>query len=90
MLYIALNSYADDFTYSVKNPLPHGNSTYGLDFYDVNIGVMSCYGGTMFLTEDGCNTWKLIDLPANQTIHDICMPTEDIIVGVGNNGIGAA
>jgi len=68
-------------------PSPTSNQLVSLDFIDETTGWSVGEYGTILKTNDGGNTWRIIEIPQLNYLQDVYFPTAAIGYIVGEDGI---
>src|SRR6266850_3796219 len=69
-----------------QNPLPQGNTLYGVSFTDANTGTATGDNGTIIRTTDGGNTWVIQSSGTTNTLYGVSFTDVNNGTGVGASG----
>src|SRR6266481_6044467 len=69
-----------------QNPLPQGNTLYGVSFTDANTGIATGDNGTIIWTTDGGNTWAIQSSGITNTLYGVSFTDVNYGTAVGASG----
>ena len=69
-----------------QNPLPQGNTLYGVSFTDANTGTATGDNGTIIRTTDGGNSWAIQSSGTTNTLYGVSFTDVNHGTAVGGSG----
>src|SRR5437879_8145556 len=69
-----------------QNPLPQGNTLYGVSFTDANTGTATGDNGTIVRTSDGGDSWSIQSSGTTNTLYGVSLTDADHGTAVGASG----
>src|SRR5205807_5764390 len=69
-----------------QNPLPQGNTLYGVSFTDANTGTATGDNGTIIRSTDGGNSWAIQSSGTTSTLYGVSFTDLNNGTGVGASG----
>jgi hypothetical protein len=69
-----------------QNPLPQGNTLYGVSFTDANTGTATGDDGTIVRTTDGGNSWVIQSSGTTNTLYGVSFTDTNNGTAVGASG----
>src|SRR5947208_7679638 len=69
-----------------QNPLPQGNTLYGVSFTDANTGTATGDNGTIVRTTDGGDSWSIQSSGTTNTLYGVSFTDANHGTAVGGGG----